>query len=332
LDLAGPLRQHGRMSLRSASTSLLVLFPAFLGACDLGSESAPGSAGATASAGTGGGSSGASAGGAGGANAGAAAVAGSTSVGGGAGAAGGAAAAGAAGAAGTGSDGNAGFGLGAASRCATAGVALCEDFENGLDAATWTTTKSGDATIEVDAAHPARGSKALHIKTAGSGYAYITEKKSFPATNNILYGRMFVYLGDPFATDGHFTLAEGAGTGVPAKIRFGGQNKVLGVGTDGGDSGDWTDKDDKPIPAQTFICTEFQFKADSNEFHVWVDDVERPLLNRGVMQHEKFAMPTFNSLWFGYWLYAGSIPGQTEAQELWIDEIAVDFKPIGCTR
>jgi len=43
-------------------------------------------------------------------------------------------------------------------------------------------------------------------------------------------------------------------------------------------------------------------------------------------------MPTFNSLWFGYWLYAGSIPGQMEAQELWIDEIAVDFKPLGCTK
>jgi len=51
-----------------------------------------------------------------------------------------------------------------------------------------------------------------------------------------------------------------------------------------------------------------------------------------VTQHQNFAMPTFNSLWFGYWLYAGSIPGQMEAQELWIDEIAVDFKPIGCTK
>ena len=326
------------MSLRFACPRVLVWFPVLLSACDAGSESPAGAGGAPATAGAPGaagapataGGNGASIGGASGGNAGAAAVAGNASVGGGAGGAGATTAAGAAGAAGSGAGGS-GAG-GGPSRCATAGVALCEDFENGLDAALWTTTRSGDATIEIDAAHPARGSKALHIKTAGSGYAYITEKKSFPATNNILYGRMFLYLGDPFATDGHFTLAEGAGTGVPAKIRFGGQNKVFGVGTDGGESGDWTDKDDKPIAAQTFICTEFQFKADTNEFHVWVDDLERPLLNRGVMQHEKFAMPTFNSLWFGYWLYAGSIPGQMEAQELWIDEIAVDFKPIGCTK
>jgi len=328
------------MHVRAASPAVLVSFLAVFAACDPGAQGALGSAGGAASAGTGGraasaGTGGAPAAGSGGASPGGSPAAGAPAAGSGAGApaaAGSAAMGGGAGTAGTGSAGNANLGLGGTSRCATAGVALCEDFENGLDTAIWTTTKSGDATIEVDAAHPARGSKALHIKTAGSGYAYITEKKTFPATNNILYGRMFVYLGDPFSTDGHFTLAEGAGTGDPAKIRFGGQYKAFGVGTDGGGSGDWTDKDDQPFPAQTFICTEFQFKADSNEFHVWLDDAERPLLNRGVTQHASFTMPTFNSLWFGYWLYAGSIPGETEAQELWIDEIAVDFKPIGCSK
>jgi len=327
----------GRMSVRSASPAVLVSFLAGFAACDPGAQGALSAAGGAASVGAGGGAVSAGTGGAptvgsSGASPGGAAAAGAPAAGSGAGAPAAAGSAAMSGGAGAGSAGSANLGLGGISRCATAGVALCEDFENGLDTAIWTTTKSGDATIEVDAAHPARGSKALHIKTAGSGYAYITEKKSFPATNNILYGRMFVYLGDPFSTDGHFTLAEGAGTGDPAKIRFGGQYKAFGVGTDGGGSGDWTDKDDQPIAAQTFICTEFQFKADSSEFHVWIDDAERPLLNSGVTQHVNFTMPTFNSLWFGYWLYAGSIPGETEAQELWIDEIAVDFKPIGCTK
>jgi hypothetical protein len=228
----------------------------------------------------------------------------------------------------SGSGGATGFGIGGPSRCASAGVALCEDFENGLNASIWTTTQSGDGTAVVDGMHAARGSKALHVKTAtGAGHAFLTEKMTFPASNNILYGRMFVWLGDAFSTDGHFSLAEGAGTGNAAKIRFGGQNKFFGVGTDGGSSGDWTDKDNKLIPTATFICAEFQFKADTNEFHASWDDVERPLLNRGVSQHGGFAMPAFTSLWFGYWMY-----NMTEPQELWIDEIAVDFKPIGCTR
>ena len=142
----------------------------------------------------------------------------------------------------------AGFGLAGPSRCASAGVPFCESFENGLDSATWTTTKNGDTTIAVDDMRSARGSKALHIKTTAGDFAYITEKKSFPATNNVLYGRMYVWFEDALTTDGHFSLAEGAGTGTPAVVRFGGQFKQFGVGTDAGSSGDWTDKDTSPSP------------------------------------------------------------------------------------
>jgi hypothetical protein len=38
-------------------------------------------------------------------------------------------------------------------------------------------------------------------------------------------------------------------------------------------------------------------------------------------------MPAFDSLWFGWWMY-----NRKEPQELWIDELAVDDKPIGCSR
>ena len=240
---------------------------------------------------------------------------------------GGAGGAGAGGAAG-GFAGASGFGLGGPSRCSSAGVALCESFENGLSTTLWTTRQSGDGSVAVDEVHAARGSKALHVKTtAGNGFAYISERMSFPAPSNILYGRMFVWFEDALTTDGHFTLAEGAGTGTPAVIRFGGQNKFFGVGTDSGASGDWTDKDNRLIPFKTWVCAEFEFKGDTHEFSAWWDDVERTALHRGPSQHAGFTMPTFNSLWFGYWMY-----NMIEPQELWIDEIAVDFKPIGCSR
>jgi hypothetical protein len=222
-------------------------------------------------------------------------------------------------------DGN--LGVGSASRCAGAGVALCESFENGLDATLWRTTKSGDGTAVVDDLHAARGSKALHVHTAGSGRAYISERMSFPATNNILYARMFLWFDDDITTSGHFSIAEGAGTGTGAVIRIGGQFKEFGVGTDQGASGDWTDHDSKVVPSKTWICLEFEFKGDSNEFHVWWDDAERTALHSGASKHNGFTMPTFNSLWFGWWMY-----NATEPQDLWIDEIAVDFKPIGCAR
>jgi hypothetical protein len=246
----------------------------------------------------------------------------------GSGGAGGGVAPGTGGAGGGNSGAGGSFGISGPSRCATAGVALCEGFENGLSSTLWTTRQSGDGTVTVDDLHAARGSKALHVKTAsGNGFAYITEKMSFPAPANILYGRMFVWFEDDLTTDGHFSLAEGAGTGTAGVIRFGGQNKFFGVGTDGGASGDWTDKDNRLIPFRTWICAEFQFKGDTNEFHAWWDDVERTALHRGPSQHAGFTMPQFNSLWFGYWMY-----NMIEPQELWIDEIAVDFSPIGCAR
>jgi hypothetical protein len=287
----------------------------------------PGTGGASAgtggaSAGTGGASAGR--GGAGGGNGGGAAGQGA---GGGAGHAGGSGgAAGQGGATGGGGT----FGLAGPTRC-DATLPLCESFENGLDGNLWKTTKAGDATITVDEIHAARGTKALHVKTTvggGSNFAYIKETKTFPATNNVLYGRMFVWFEDALTTDGHFSLAEGAGTGTPAVIRFGGQFKAFGVGTDSGSSGDWTDSDrTKLVPTQTWICAEFQFDGPTNTFHVWWDDMERPMLTSGPSKHSSFTMPTFNSLWFGWWMY-----NLAEPQEIWIDEIAVDYKPIGCSK
>ena len=234
---------------------------------------------------------------------------------------------GASGTGGAGAGGSGGFGISGSSLCATAGMPLCEGFENGLDATTWVTTRSGDGTVVVDDMHAARGSKALHVKTSGSGHAYIRQTKTFPIANNNLYGRMFVWFEDDITTSGHFSLAEGAGTGNGALIRFGGQFKEFGVGTDGGSSGDWTDHDTVTVPSKKWLCVEFQFEGSDNMFHVWSDGVARPALDTGANKHNNFVIPQLTSLWFGWWMY-----NATEPQELWIDEIAVDSKPIGCTK
>jgi hypothetical protein len=245
-----------------------------------------------------------------------------------AGASGSAGAAGALGSAGAGGSGGSGaFGISGASLCATAGFPLCESFENGLDAMVWTTTSSGDGTVTVDAMHAARGNKALHLKTAGAGRAYIAEKQTFPIAGNNLYARMFVWFEDDITSAGHFSLAEAAGSGNGGLIRFGGQFKEFGVGTDGGPSGDWTDHDTVTVPSKKWLCVEFQFQGSSNMFHVWSDDIARTALDTGANKHNNFVIPQLTSLWFGWWMY-----NATEPQELWIDEIAIDSKPIGCAK
>jgi Cip1-like, core domain len=317
-----------------AGLALLSVFALGVGACSSsgGSSGAGGSGGGAGANGGGGGDvggrGGASAGNGGGVAGTGGATSGVAGTGGTAGQGGGVA--GASGTGGGAVGGNGGFGIAGPTRCDST-LPLCESVENGLDGTLWKTTKAGDATVVVDEVHAARGTKALHVKTTaggGSNFAYIKETKTFPATNNVLYGRMFVWFEDALTTDGHFSLAEGAGTGTAAVIRFGGQFKAFGVGTDGGDSGDWTDSDrTKLVPTQTWICAEFQFDGPNNTFHVWWDDMERPMLASGPGKHASFTMPAFNSLWFGWWMY-----NIAEPQEIWIDEIAVDYKPIGCTK
>src|SRR5438105_2152891 len=68
------------------------------------------------------------------------------------------------------------------SRCAQAGVQLCEDFESGaLDPGTWAVTGTRPV---IDGLQHARGSKALHITVNGNGPSYIKETRTFPAMNN----------------------------------------------------------------------------------------------------------------------------------------------------
>ena len=219
------------------------------------------------------------------------------------------------------------FGYSGASRCATSGVLLCESFENGIDSAVWTPLTTVDGTVVVDDLHAARGSKALHVKVVNAGKkAAISETKTFPIANNVLFARMFVWF-DAFTTNAHFTMAEAPQATAGAWIRFGGQFGKFGVGTDHGASGDWLQPDTVPVPTKHWTCIEFEFKGDTNEFHVWQDDVERTTLNTGATKHAGFVIPPMTSLWFGWQTYSNQSPG-----EFWIDEIAVDSKPIGCTK
>jgi hypothetical protein len=223
--------------------------------------------------------------------------------------------------------GTGGFGFSGPSRCATAGVLLCESFENGLDTATWTAMTGVDETIGVDDSRAFRGSKSLHVKVANAAHlASISETKTFPIANNVLYARMFLWF-DTFTTGVHFTIAEAPQPGGGSYARFGGQGGKFGVGTDHGASGDWLQQDTAPVPTKRWTCVEFAFRGDTNEFQVWLDDVDRPALHVGRTQYPKFTLPAFSSLWFGWQTYSNQAPG-----ELWIDEIAIDSKPIGCSR
>jgi hypothetical protein len=238
------------------------------------------------------------------------------------------------------------------SRCANAGVQLCEDFESGMvNSAIWTT--AGTKPV-VDGVQHARGSHALHITQPGNGLSYIKESTTFPEPNDTYYGRVFVYfktLPTPTAAEGdaaamtyaHWTMLAASGTGVPGEIRVSGQlqngKNLFGVGTDNrtdGGTGDWTTSDNDPkgaptpVPTGQWLCIEWLHKGDTSESQFWWDGASHPSLTTSASKNggngAPYLLPEFTSLWIGWQEYQAT----SETFELWIDEIAVDRQRIGC--
>lgn len=233
------------------------------------------------------------------------------------------------------------------SRCATANLLLCDDFESGtLDTKTW----SVNGTMPViDGVQHARGMKALHITKNANGASYIREKKTFPAPNNTYYGRIFAYfnaLPTPSGafTYAHWTFLAASGTGTTGEIRVSGQlqngKNLFGVGTDSGmdpkGTGDWTNSDKDPnnaavpVPTQQWLCIEWMHKGDTNETRFWWDATEHPSLYTSAKKHggntNDYILPTFDNVWVGWQEYQAT----TETFEMWIDEVAIDKDRIGC--
>ncbi|HEX3770323.1 MAG TPA: hypothetical protein VHV30_05640 [Polyangiaceae bacterium] len=234
-----------------------------------------------------------------------------------------------------------------ASRCADAGVQLCEDFETGtLNTAVW--KAQGTAPV-IDTMQAARGTHALHITQQGNGLSYIKESVTFPEPHDTYFGRVFVYFKSlptpPGMTYAHWTMIAASGTGIPGEIRVSGQlqsgKNLFGVGTDNeadGGSGDWTNSDRDPngmpaaVPTNKWLCIEWMHKGDTNETAFWWDAVPHPSLatDAGVVHggnpQNPYLLPQFNNVWVGWQEYQTS----TEPFESWIDEIAIDVERIGC--
>lgn len=250
--------------------------------------------------------------------------------------------------------------LGAA-RCDKAGALFCDDFESQAAGAqpgpAWTYPFAYKPTI--DTTRAARGTKSLKFSVNSNTPAQIEETETFPAANNTIFGRMFVWMAalpsSPSAL-AHYTLVAGRGTGSMNEMRLDGwylnqtKQSRYGVGSDGplGDTdGDGKDDDDWHIDgtesqslvrATEWTCLEWQFKGDTNETRIWIDGVEQSSLhtttdayyNGGKFSNRSYVHPQYTALRIGWWVYhADATPSPFE---LWIDEVAVDKDRIGCVQ
>jgi hypothetical protein len=228
---------------------------------------------------------------------------------------------------------------GGASDCSEA--LFCETFESLADGPAQRTSSwepvTNNGTLTLDAVH-ARGARALHVHTTGNGRAYI-QTLSFAPPGNSFWGRMHLWVtAFPSAPNyAHYTLVEATGTGA-GMIRFiGGQfispTALWGVGSDGGPTGDWTNhRPSAPAEAGKWLCLEWEVAAADNTVRIWIDGVAKPDLTVSTTMHGgtqvDFVFPTFNRIWFGWWLYqSGPTPNEFD---LWIDDIKLATTRVGC--
>jgi hypothetical protein len=228
--------------------------------------------------------------------------------------------------------------------CATPGLLFCDDFETTAPgpaaSARWTTEAQGGS-LTIDGVH-ARGARALHVHTDGSGRAMI-RVPGFAPPGNSFFGRARVWVtAFPSAPAyAHFTMVEASGNGGGVVRPIGGQyipdqgaaRSLWGVGADGGPTGDWTRwQVTAPAEAGRWLCLEWQLRAADDGVDVWIDGVARPELGVSRTVHGgaavDFVFPTFTQIWIGWWLYQG---GSTPAQfDLWYDDVALATARLGC--
>jgi hypothetical protein len=339
--------------MRGSSSGVIVLASVTLAACSSGGVK--GSGGVAGAAGTVGRPAGAagSAGGGGGTSDGGAGAAGRAGSGGAAGAAGGAggtgggagAAGGTAGAAGGGAGAPGGAGSGADS-CATA--IFCDDFEAYAAGAApkgqWKVT-TNNGTLAVDGTHAHSGKNAIHALTTGaqayeSAYMGLVGAPVFPVPQNGFFGRMMTYATQAPTDVVHWTIIQGEGP-VPAHnitnavYRYGGQYNLrfmANYDSSPPKSDCWHHSQATTIPLNRWACVEWQFDGPTSTLRFWldgqpVDDLTVVAKGDGCISPDtmdNWYAPTFNALRLG-WEHYQQGPG-----ELWIDDVAVDSKRIGC--
>jgi hypothetical protein len=222
--------------------------------------------------------------------------------------------------------------------CATAGVRLCEDFESGvLNAARWTKVIENTASVDIDATFAYRGTHSLkaHLGGAmlnGQAAAMISHRMSFP--RDPLHARMFVFVpvSAPLASlqmvrfDQDSNPFGGLGLELTENRKLTNYDYNFPVKH-------FTDESATVVPLGQWVCIEWQVapvaQADagaSGITKVFVDGTELVdqrmsgiFVGPGPLELAVFGLDSV-------------VSSPVSAPEMWIDEIAMDDKPIGCNK
>jgi hypothetical protein len=267
------------------------------------------------------------------------------------------------GAAGNAAAGSGGGGAGTPSGDACGEALFCDDFETATagqaPAGVWSTRTSAGS-VSVDESKFRSGSKSIKFTTEakdGVKTAFLTLKSDsvFPVAGNHFFGRMMAWLDAAPTESVHWTLLQATGT-VPgqsyrAQYRYGGQHPVMENGMFKGSR--WMANYETPdsyagngpstdcyhhstqtlIPTGKWTCVEWEFDGPNATMRLWVDGTaieDLTVVGKGqgcVGQDASYTWtaPDFSELELGWESYQNDA-----ARTLYVDDVMVSTKPIGC--
>jgi hypothetical protein len=221
--------------------------------------------------------------------------------------------------------------IGGPSRCSTAGVQLCENFEMGVPGAAampWSTTAAQGSTVMDDTTRAARGTHSMRINAGPfHGTAFLHESMTFPEANNTVWGRAFYYMVAP-TPQAHATFFTVVGTmaGVNTVWRYGVRTGHLYANFYGPPAREMGVLSATAKPTGRWTCFEWEFKGDSHELHLYMDGNE---ITDVAVMNPVWAAPTWTQMSIGWQHYEQDDAG---GYELWVDEVAVNDTRITCAR
>lgn len=213
------------------------------------------------------------------------------------------------------------------SLCPTSTAVLCDSFETGAPLAAWSKNQNrGTITVETTRAY--RGTRSLHAHqdalTTGQDAQATLYLQSFPQPD--VWVRLFVYV--PSA----FPAADASPVGALQSVSpWHGAFLNLHSGVFATYNDTPTTPIERistvPVPTNRWFCLEYALRIGATGYVR--ASVDGTAIADFAASQSTTATPAIGTLFVGLSVYASA---NVAARDLWIDEIVIDNKPIGCTQ